>query len=614
MRQFWSVFLLTCFVCTGLSEGVFAATVAPKVASKTAKKTVAKTKPVAKKQVTMKTLLADFDEAVSGNKAAATPTPAVTASSADTVQDVWVTGNFTLAKDFLLDQAAVKPGDALNPFMINRAIRNLRSLGVFADVTSEVKKTSKGKVLILKLSQNPVIRDVVFAGNRSLTAAILRGGLKSQAGGILNLGHVRDDLAVLRDQYQKSEIRVSVRPVLPEKDGEDLVFEISEATIGSISVTGNTRTQAYVITREMTTKPGDVLVGSRIREDLRRIFNLGYFANLEPQFLPGDGPDLYDMMIQIEERATQANFSLGGGYSPLSGFSLFTNFYWDNIMGTGQLGMVNLNFGKASTYQIKYVNPWMWDERKSLSLKAWVRDGDVDSLTPSGGNVVFRNEFSQGVEVGIGWPLSYELTTDHSIKAENVHLRDVDKHYTIHSYRFGVGYDTRDVRFSPTSGSFHTMSVEKSFVVLASSLDYTKYDMELRQFFPTFEKQTIATRLALGLIESPQLSDDDLYARELYRVGGSSTVRGWNDYTPFGIGNKMMLASLEYRFLFSDMFQMVLFTDVGHATSGDFFFSDLRMGKGVGFRITTPLGPIRLDWGIGDEGDSYVHFNIGHTF
>jgi outer membrane protein insertion porin family len=567
-----------------------------------------------KKPLQLKALLAGFDKGASENSVAQLPTASPVVVSGDAVTEVLVTGNFSLSQAFLLDQAAVKPGDALNPFLINRAIRNLRSLGVFADVTSEVKKTPKGKVLVLTLSQNPKIREVIFAGNRSLTAATLREGLKSQAGGILNLSHVRDDLAVLRNQYEKSEIRVSIRPVLPEEDHRDLTFEISEATIGTLSVTGNTRTQAYVITREMTTKPGDVLIGSRIREDLRRVFNLGYFTNLEPQFLPGESPDLYDMMIQIEEKATQATFSLGGGYSPLSGFSLFTNFYWDNIMGTGQLGMLNLNFGKASTYQIKYVNPWMWDERKSLSVKAWVRDGEVDSLTPGGGNVVFRNEFSQGAEVGIGWPLSYELTTDHSVKAENVHLRDVNKRYTIHSYRFGMGYDTRDVRFSPTSGSFHTFSIEKSFVVFHSSLDYTKYDVEFRQFFPTFEKQTIAVRLGLGLIQSPQLSDADLYARELYRVGGSSTVRGWNDYSPFGIGNKMVLTSLEYRFLFSDMFQMVLFTDIGNATSGAFSLADMRMGKGLGFRIQTPLGPIRLDWGIGDAGDSYVHFNIGHSF
>ncbi len=605
MRQVWILVAVVTVLGFGFSEA------ASKVGLPKSTPTKLATQ---KKPLQLKTLLEDFDAAVSDNRMAKTPTASPVVSSGDVVVDVVVTGNFSLSRAFLLDQAAVKPGDAVNPFLINRAIRNLRSLGVFADVTSEVKKTPKGKVLVFTLSQNPVIRDVVFSGNRSLTAAALRAGLKSQPGNSLNLSHVRDDLAILRDQYQTAEIRVSVRPVLPERDGQDLIFEISEATIGTISVTGNTRTQSYVITREMTTKPGDVLIGPQIREDLRRIFNLGYFTNLEPQFLPGGSPDLYDMMIQIEEKATQATFSLGGGYSALSGFSLFTNFYWDNILGTGQLGMVNLNFGKASTYQIKYVNPWMWDERKSLSVKAWVRDGDVDSLTPSGGNVVFRNEFSQGVEVGIGWPLSYELTTDHSVKAENVHLRDVDKHYTIHSYRFGVGYDTRDVRFNPTSGSFHTFSVEKSFVLLTSSLDYTKYDLELRQFFPTFEKQTIATRLAFGLIQSPQLSDEDLYARELYRVGGSSTVRGWNDYTPFGIGNKMVLMSLEYRFLFSDMFQMVLFTDIGNATNDELSLADLRMGKGLGFRIQTPLGPIRLDWGIGDEGNSYVHFNIGHSF
>jgi len=37
------------------------------------------------------------------------------------------------------------------------------------------------------------------------------------------------------------------------------------------------------------------------------------------------------------------------------------------------------------------------------------------------------------------------------------------------------------------------------------------------------------------------------------------------------------------------------------------------VAAGVGLRVVTPIGPIRLDVGWGDEG-SQTHFSFGQTF
>jgi outer membrane protein insertion porin family len=34
---------------------------------------------------------------------------------------------------------------------------------------------------------------------------------------------------------------------------------------------------------------------------------------------------------------------------------------------------------------------------------------------------------------------------------------------------------------------------------------------------------------------------------------------------------------------------------------------------GIGLRVTTPIGPIRLDYGYGTEGGR-LNFSIGHSF
>ena len=62
------------------------------------------------------------------------------------------------------------------------------------------------------------------------------------------------------------------------------------------------------------------------------------------------------------------------------------------------------------------------------------------------------------------------------------------------------------------------------------------------------------------------------------------------------------------------MFQLLFFADAGWASSLGSDITSGKVGKGFGLRINSPLGPIRLDFGIDELGDMRTHFNIGHVF
>ncbi len=93
-----------------------------------------------------------------------------------------------------------------------------------------------------------------------------------------------------------------------------------------------------------------------------------------------------------------------------------------------------------------------------------------------------------------------------------------------------------------------------------------------------------------------------------------NTVRGY-DYGEFS-GDKSLVFNAEFRLPLSDNFQAVLFADWGNAWNiGESIdVLDLKFGKGIGIRFDTPIGPIRLDYGIGEEGEGQTYFSIGHTF
>jgi outer membrane protein insertion porin family len=109
---------------------------------------------------------------------------------------------------------------------------------------------------------------------------------------------------------------------------------------------------------------------------------------------------------------------------------------------------------------------------------------------------------------------------------------------------------------------------------------------------------------------------------EQYFLGGSETVRGYLDNRFWG--DKQFLMSVEYRHPIAKAIQGVLFVDVGDAwgspyadQSSEDFAQDTsfaaHVGYGLGVRVQTPIGPIRIDYGMGEDG-SRTHFSIGHPF
>ncbi|GAG83400.1 unnamed protein product, partial [marine sediment metagenome] len=100
----------------------------------------------------------------------------------------------------------------------------------------------------------------------------------------------------------------------------------------------------------------------------------------------------------------------------------------------------------------------------------------------------------------------------------------------------------------------------------------------------------------------------------VYQVGGMNTVRGY-DSNEFS-GDKALVLNAEYRFPLAENFQAVIFADWGQAwgIGESIDLTDLKFGKGIGVRFDTPIGPIRLDYGIGESGVGKTYLSIGQTF
>lgn len=527
---------------------------------------------------------------------------------------IQVQGNKSVSTEDILKAANLPATGSVSEAQIDRAVQRIKSMGVFQSVTTSWQgKRSGARTLTVTTVENPKIGKVRIEGAKTVTPDILLAAVKSKSGEIFNRNLLRSDIDAIRIELRKRGYLYSsvYDTSAVVKDGDDLVFSISEGNIEDITISGNVRTQPYVILREMNLRAGDPIVQDTLMADLRRIYNTNFFDDVHPEFLPGSSPRSQRLQLAVTERPA-GTLSFGGGYGDRSNWFIYSDVKWSNVMGTGRTIGLRGQVGKTSSGEFSYFDPWAWGRRNSLSVKLWRTTGQFDAFGATSSQYSINNQARTGAEVGVGTPISDEITLSHTVRVEKVNLTDSNSAYGILSYRFGVSYDTRDVWFNPSKGVYDSIYYTKG-VSWFGATEYQRFDIELRHFFPTFEKQTIAARLDFGRIT------DNPISTETYFVGGQSTVRGYNETDPAEVktGRNQVVGSLEYRFLFSDSFQFVLFQDAGVASeSFDDLFSSRKYiaGRGAGIRLTTPLGPLRFDLGFPSSGSMRIHFGIGNQF
>src|SRR6185295_15005004 len=107
----------------------------------------------------------------------------------------------------------------------------------------------------------------------------------------------------------------------------------------------------------------------------------------------------------------------------------------------------------------------------------------------------------------------------------------------------------------------------------------------------------------------------------LFRTGGDTTVRGYA-FESIGVregdaivgGRYVAVASVEATHWVGPNWGVAVFVDAGDAWDDRGAF-DPALGYGVGGRVRTPIGPIRVDVAYGQrEHKVRLHFSIGYTF
>ncbi|WP_303147905.1 outer membrane protein assembly factor [uncultured Cloacibacillus sp.] len=592
--------------------------------------------------------------------------PSMAELAGPVIMNIGLEGNSEVASEHIMSVVTTKAGEHVDDEKLRKDAEAIFELGFFNATDYRVTDVEGGVNVTFLVQENPKVGEIRFVGNTVYSSEELSKIVFTQPGMIFNRTFFRNDLQRIKEKYQADGyVMANVRDV--KIDGDIITVEILEPKVSEIVIQGNRITKTKIIERYIRVKVGEKFNSNELRLTLNRLQGLGYFSDVNVNFEPGENPDEVILVLTVEEART-GRLGFNVAYGTQSGFGGGMSYENTNIWGTGNRLSVGFELGDREEYWLTLEQPYMSHKvfawRVGVYKRAWddiyYYEDDIEYLEYDrdrfGAFVGFGKKFAE--ESKYNW---YLLLDWHTTKNENLRNHTGQAEWDRYGKKYGypAGTDPEIYQaiikeeelgegdYYSATATFRRFNLDEylpyqkgdieSINVQVGQADvegvdysYVKYWLEGRFYYPigNFLKDIFETSFLDGVDGKPVIlaarviagsSSGDVPYDELYEVGGDTTLRGYDD--DYYHGRNIVLGNVELRVPIQKMFTLVFFYDIGRAwDSGktrngrEVVYGDDDWGDspGVGVRLNTPLGNLRLDYASGDE-DRFV-FGFGELF
>ena len=397
--------------------------------------------------------------------------------------------------------------------------------------------------------------------------------------------------------------------------------------IDKIEIVGNTNTKNYVIIRELRLSKGEEYSQKLIEEIPKRLNRLRFFEPVSKPSFYINSKNEGILVIHVKEKQTN-NFDGIIGYIPASNqnkkgyLTGLVNVSLRNLFGTGRAAAIKWQqYDRYSqNLELKYLEPWLFGYPFNLNLSLFQRKQD---------STYVQRKLEGSLEYLATENISASLFVSSEAVIPTDNGTNIFTVYNSSSLTTGINIkiDTRDDPYAPTEGilflnsySFSKKKIKgpQQFITpqTQTNVNLQRITLDLSGFYELFSRQVVA----LG-IHGRELRGSFLENSDLYRLGGTNTLRGYRE-DQF-LGSRVFWSNLEYRLLLARRTYVFSFFDTGYylrkadPEQNIAKQEGFKIGYGLGLDIETNLGVLGVSFALA-KGDSFsnakIHFGIVNEF
>lgn len=506
--------------------------------------------------------------------------------------------------------------------------------------------------IIIKEGKQYLVGDVQFKGNALLKSDEILKSVKMTKGKPFSRRGLRMDVANIQDLYfEKGYLSAQIRSESLYNEATDRVdinYTITEnqlTYVERVVIQGNTKTKDVVIRRELRAYPGESFSGAKLKRSKERLYNLGFFEDVRFDTEEGSQPNTRNLIVTVKEAKT-GEFSFGGGFSSVDsviGFAQIRqkNFDWQNwktFTGAGQDFALRFEIGSVrKNAELSFTEPWVFGYPYSFGFDVYRKEFDKSGTSgydfterKTGFDLRLGKEFTEYDKGLLMYKLEEVKISDIPDDASQ-DLKDETGRNVTSSLALTLTHDERDNPYNPSSGYLLSSTGEVAGGFLGGDKNFSKITAVGSTYVKNFEAMVLELKGRIGFVDEFGNSQKvPIYER--FFLGGANTIRGYRErrigprdpgnLDPIG-GEAFWVANIEETFpIYPDLIKGAVFFDTGNVYDqvGDFGNGGLKSGAGVGVRVKTPIGPVKVDMGYplddvtNEKKAVRFYFNISQAF
>ncbi|MEE9572692.1 MAG: BamA/TamA family outer membrane protein [Candidatus Neomarinimicrobiota bacterium] len=486
------------------------------------------------------------------------------------------------------------------------------------------------------------IRSLIITGNELLSNKNISKILGLKQYKAFNPVRTNSNYHLLEDRYRKmGKLFATINISDTIEDSVDINIAIDEGSdvyINDTYFTGLGTVDTAIVQRELLFKKGDKYNQSNIDNSQRQLLQTGIFsvANITPVKLTNID-SMVNLLVELRHFKQHEWLSEGGYYpieyfegtEPIPGAGVTTEWRNRSLMHSstslalklsGQTLISNNTINPKLRFDVSLASPWLYKLKIPTRLQIYMESfKDYISL---GAPYVTR----YGVEIINTYFIdqierrSYietRLNLDRFSRKDYLYLDDDELLISVgdsesnrqikfekHSFQINFRLDKSDDILYPTKGFVYLGQLSKTGGILGGDRDFIKLDLGIRAYRALYKDIILAGRIKYGMIQGWDTDYID-YLYDKFYLGGSNSLRGWDilsyrtDSKDRPIGDIIrVMNNWEIRFPLFWILGGEIFIDGGHIYDS---YKNLSLNKfswdsGFGITLTTPLGPVRLDF------------------